>query len=303
MIREASALEVRGRRFTLGPRTWLMGVVNVTPDSFSDGGRYSEPGRAVERGLELAAAGADIVDIGGESTRPGSRPVPEAEEIGRVLPVIEGLRRQTRALISIDTTKAAVARAALDAGADIVNDTSAFRFDPAMPGVVARSGAGVVLMHMQGTPLTMQQAPHYDDVIGEIAAFLGDRVRVAEAAGIPRERVIVDPGIGFGKTVDHNLEIIRRQAGFHALGRPLLLGFSRKAFLGAILGLAPDERLEATIAAAVLSVERGAHILRVHDVGPVARAVRTAEAVLAAEGTSRTVADPAISQGKGGHVG
>jgi dihydropteroate synthase len=303
MIREARALEIRGRRFTLGPRTWLMGVVNVTPDSFSDGGRYSEPGRAVERGLELVAAGADIVDIGGESTRPGSRPVPEAEETARVLPVIEGLRRQTRVLLSIDTTKAAVARAALDAGADIVNDTSAFRFDPAMPGVVARSGAAVVLMHMQGTPLTMQQAPHYDDVVAEIAAFLDDRVRVAEAAGIPRERVVVDPGIGFGKTVDHNLEIIRRQAGFHALGRPLLLGFSRKAFLGAILGLPPDERLEATIAAAVLSVERGAHLLRVHDIGPVARAVRTAEAVLAAEGTARTVTDPAISQGKGGHVG
>jgi dihydropteroate synthase len=303
MIREARALEIRGRRFTLGPRTWLMGVVNVTPDSFSDGGRYSEPGRAVERGLELAAAGADIVDIGGESTRPGSRPVPEAEETGRVLPVIEGLRRQTRVLLSVDTTKAAVARAALDAGADIVNDTSAFRFDPAMPGVIARSGAAVVLMHMQGTPLTMQQAPHYDDVVAEIAAFLDDRVRVAEAAGIPRERVVVDPGIGFGKTVDHNLEIIRRQAGFHALGRPLLLGFSRKAFLGAILGLPPDERLEATIAAAVLSVERGAHILRVHDVGPVARAVRTAEAVLAAEGTAWTGEGPAISQGKDGHVG
>jgi dihydropteroate synthase len=282
MSRETRTLEIRGRRFTLGPRVWLMGIVNVTPDSFSDGGRYLDTGKAVDRGLELVAAGADIIDVGGESTRPGSRPVPKAEEAGRVLPVVEGLRRQTRALISVDTTKAAVAGAALEAGADIVNDTSAFRFDPAMPGVVARAGAGVVLMHMRGTPLTMQAAPRYDDLVGEIAAFLADRIRLAGAAGIPEERIIVDPGIGFGKTVEHNLELLRRQADFIALGRPLLLGFSRKAFLGALLGLPPDERLEGTIAAAVLSVERGAHILRVHDVGPVARAVRAAEAVLGA---------------------
>lgn len=302
MSREARVLEIGGRRFTLGPRAWLMGVVNVTPDSFSDGGLYAEPDRAVTHGLELVAAGADIVDIGGESTRPGSRPVPEAEEAARVLPVIEGLRRQTRALLSIDTTKAAVARAALDAGADIVNDTSAFRFDPAMPGVVARSGAAAVLMHMRGTPLTMQQDPRYDDLLGEIAAFLDERLRVAEAAGIPRERLIVDPGIGFGKTVDHNLEIIRRQAAFHALGRPLLVGFSRKAFLGAILGLPPGERLEGTIAAAVISVERGAHILRVHDVGPVARAVRAAEAMLATGPAAPDGAGAADFPGKDGHV-
>jgi dihydropteroate synthase len=297
MNRETRALEIRGRRFTLGPRVWLMGVVNVTPDSFSDGGRYLDTGKAVDRGLELVADGADIVDVGGESTRPGSRPVPESEEIGRVLPVVAGLRRQTRALISVDTTKAAVARAALDAGADVVNDTSAFRFDPAMPGVVARAGAAVVLMHMQGTPLTMQTAPRYDDLVGEIAAFLAERLRIAAAAGIPGERMIVDPGIGFGKTVAHNLELLRRQADFLALGRPLLLGFSRKAFLGAVLGLPSDERLEGTIAAAVLSVERGAHILRVHDVGPVARAVRAAEAVLGGG-----AGEPAGAQGKAGHA-
>jgi dihydropteroate synthase len=297
MNRETRALEIRGRRFTLGPRVWLMGVVNVTPDSFSDGGRYLDTGKAVDRGLELVADGADIVDVGGESTRPGSRPVPESEEIGRVLPVVAGLRRQTQALISVDTTKAAVARAALDAGADVVNDTSAFRFDPAMPGVVARAGAAVVLMHMQGTPLTMQTAPRYDDLVGEIAAFLAERLRIAAAAGIPGERMIVDPGIGFGKTVAHNLELLRRQADFLALGRPLLLGFSRKAFLGAVLGLPSDERLEGTIAAAVLSVERGAHILRVHDVGPVARAVRAAEAVLGGG-----AGEPAGAQGKAGHA-
>jgi len=299
MSRETRTLEIRGRRFTLGPRAWLMGIVNVTPDSFSDGGAYFDPRKAVERGLALVADGADIVDVGGESTRPGSRPVPAAEEIGRILPVIEGLRRQTRALLSVDTTKAAVAEAALDAGADIVNDTSAFRFDPAMPGVVARAGAGVVLMHMQGTPLTMQNAPHYDDLLGEIGAFLSDRIRVAEAAGIPPERVIVDPGFGFGKTVEHNLELLRRQDVFDALGRPRLLGFSRKAFLGAILDLPPGERLEGTIAAAVLSVERGAHILRVHDVGPVARAVRAAEAIL---GTAAGGPEVNVTPGKDGHV-
>jgi dihydropteroate synthase len=257
-----------------------MGIINVTPDSFSDGGRYFDTERAVARGLELAADGADILDVGGESTRPGSLPVPEAEELRRVVPVVGALRKRTTCLLSIDTTKAAVARAALDAGADIVNDTSAFRFDPAMPGEVARSGAGVILMHMQGTPLTMQRSPRYGDLLDEVRAFLGERIRVAEAAGIPRECVVVDPGIGFGKTFEDNLVLLRRQEFFHELGRPLLLGFSRKAFLGRLLGLPPEERLEGTIAAAVLSVERGAHILRVHDVGPVARAVRAAEAIL-----------------------
>jgi dihydropteroate synthase len=280
MRRETRALEIRGRRFVLGPHTWLMGVVNVTPDSFSDGGMYFDVQKAVDRALKLAFEGADIVDIGGESTRPGSRAVPEDEELGRVVPVIAALRKKTTVLISVDTTKAAVARAALDAGADIINDTSAFRFDPAMPGVVARSGAGVVLMHMKGTPETMQDSPRYDDIIGEISGFLAERVRMAEAAGIPRERVIVDPGIGFGKGFEHNLELLRCQESFHRLERPLLLGFSRKAFLGHILDRPPGERLEGTIAAAVLSVERGAHILRVHEVGPVARAVRTAEAIL-----------------------
>jgi len=280
MSRETRPLDIRGRRFVLGPRTWLMGVVNVTPDSFSDGGRYFDAGKAVARGLELAAEGADILDVGGESTRPGSLPVPEAEELRRVVPVIEALRRQAAVLLSVDTTKAAVARAALDAGADIVNDTSAFRSDPAMAGEVARSGAGVILMHMKGTPLTMQDSPRYEDLLGEVGAFLDDRLRLAEAAGIPRERAIIDPGIGFGKTFEDNLILLRRQRVFHALGRPLLLGFSRKAFLGRILGAPPGERLEGTIAAAILSVERGAHILRVHDVGPVARAVRSAEAIL-----------------------
>jgi len=305
MTRETRLLDIRGRRFLLGPRTWLMGVVNVTPDSFSDGGLYLDAGKAVARGLELAAEGADILDVGGESTRPGSRPTPEAEERRRVVPVVAALRKRTAALISVDTTKAAVAEAALDAGADIVNDTSAFRFDPAMAGVAARSGAGVVLMHMQGTPLTMQDAPRYDDLLGEIGAFLAERIRVAVAAGVRAERVIVDPGIGFGKTIEDNLELLRRPEIFHGLGRPLLLGFSRKAFLGRILERPPSERLEGTIAAAVLAVERGAHILRVHDVGPVARAVRTAEAILgegAARGAGSGAAAGGPGEGKAGDV-
>lgn len=302
MSRATLPLRIRGQRFDLGPHVWLMGVLNVTPDSFSDGGRYLDPDRAVGHGLELAFEGADIIDVGGESTRPGSRPVPGAEELGRVLPVIRGLRKRTGSFISIDTTKAAVARAALDAGADIVNDTSAFRADPDMAGVVARAGAAAVLMHMQGLPLTMQDAPRYDDLVGEVRGFLAERLRAAEAAGIPRERLIVDPGIGFGKTVEHNLELLRRQGDFLELGRPLLLGFSRKAFLGAILDRPPDGRLEGTIAAAVLSVERGAHILRVHDVGAVARAVRSTEAVLNLGGGNGGPGDPAAPSGGAGHV-
>lgn len=257
-----------------------MGVVNVTPDSFSDGGRYFEAGRAVEHGLELVAQGADIVDVGGESTRPGSLPVPEDEELRRVVPVIESLRRRTSALLSVDTTKSVVARAALDAGADIVNDTSALRSDPDMAGVVAGAGAGLILMHMKGTPLTMQQDPRYDDVVAEIKLFLAERIGAAEASGIARERIVIDPGIGFGKTFEDNLALLRRQDVFLDLERPLCLGFSRKSFLGRILHLPPGERLAGTIAAAALSVSRGAHILRVHDVGEVARAVRTAEAIL-----------------------
>jgi dihydropteroate synthase len=287
MEKRAHTLEARGRRFLLGPRTWLMGVINVTPDSFSDGGRYFEAERAIERGLELAAQGADIIDIGGESTRPGSLPVPEDEEMRRVVPVIEALKRRTEALLSVDTTKASVARAALDAGADIVNDTSALRADADMAGVVARTGAGLVLMHMKGTPLTMQQDPRYDDVLAEIRDFLAERIQAAGAAGIARERIVVDPGIGFGKTYEDNLLLLRRQELFGELERPLLLGFSRKAFLGRILHLPPGERLEGTIAAAVVSVARGAHILRVHDVAEVARAVRTAEAILGAAGTGQ----------------
>ncbi len=282
MERHAATLDIRGRRFSLGPAAWLMGIVNVTPDSFSDGGAFFDENRAADHGLELACAGADILDVGGESTRPGSLPVPEEEELRRVLPVIRRLRPKTGVLISVDTTKSAVARAALDAGADIVNDTSGLRADAAMGPLIARSGAAVILMHMKGVPRTMQESPRYDDLLGEVKAFLAGRIREAEAAGIPVERTIVDPGIGFGKTAGHNLALLNRLDVLQDLGRPVCVGPSRKAFIGRILGLPPGERLEGSIAAAVVSVCRGAHILRVHDVGAVAKAVRVAEAILAA---------------------
>jgi dihydropteroate synthase len=279
-----------------------MGIVNVTPDSFSDGGAHLDPDRAVEHALSLACEGADILDVGGESTRPGSLAVPEAEELRRVLPVLEKLRPKTGVLISVDTTKAAVARAALDAGADIVNDTSGLGGDPEMGGLVARSGAAVILMHMKGTPRTMQDAPRYDDLFGEVRSFLAARLRAAEAAGIPAERTIVDPGIGFGKTAEHNLALLNGLGHFEDLGRPLCVGVSRKAFIGRVLGSPPAERLEGTIAAAVLSVSRGARILRVHDVGPVAKAVRMAEAILAAPGAPPE-AEIAATGAKADHVG
>jgi len=284
MERQAATLDIRGRRFSLGPRAWLMGIVNVTPDSFSDGGVFLDEDRAVDHGLELACAGADVLDVGGESSRPGSLPVPEEEELRRVVPVIRRLRPETGVLISVDTTKSAVARAALDAGADIVNDISGLRADADMGPLIARTGAAVILMHMKGIPRTMQESPRYDDLLGEIKAFLSGRIREAEAAGIPVERTIVDPGIGFGKTAGHNLVVLNRLDTLRDLGRPICVGSSRKAFIGRILGLPPGERLEGSIAAAVISVCRGAHILRVHDVGAVAKAVRVAEAILAAPG-------------------
>jgi len=283
-MRPTSILSVAGRRFRLGPRTWIMGVINITPDSFSDGGLYLDEGRAAARGLEMAADGADIIDIGGESTRPGSEPVDIGEEKRRILPVLRRLRRQTDVLISVDTTKAAVAEAAFAEGADILNDTSALRFDPAIAAAARAAGAAVILMHMQGTPRTMQLDPRYDDVVGEVRAFLEERLAAAETAGIGRDRLAVDPGIGFGKTVDHNLTLLDGLEALTGLGRPVCVGVSRKAFIGKILDLPVEERLEGTIAAAVLAAARGAHILRVHDVRAVKRAAAIADAILARTG-------------------
>ncbi len=262
----------RWRELNPDGRVLIMGILNVTPDSFSDGGRFLSPDAAVERALAMEKEGADIIDVGGESSRPGADPVPVEEELRRVLPVLERLRGKLRIPISIDTTKAEVAEAALRAGASIVNDISALRFDPAMAPLVAEFGAGLVLMHMLGTPKTMQQAPHYEDVVTEVRDFLAERAQYAQSQGIPREAIAVDPGIGFGKTVEHNLELLRRLPELVELGFPVLVGPSRKSFIGAILGLGVEERLEGTLAACAVAVVRGADILRVHDVKEVRRA-------------------------------
>jgi dihydropteroate synthase len=257
-----------------------MGVVNVTPDSFFDGGLYFEPARAIERALELAAEGADIVDIGGESSRPGAHPISAREEKKRILPVIEVLREKKNVLISVDTTKAEVAEAALAAGSDIINDISAGRFDPQILRLAAESGAGLVLMHMKGTPRTMQAAPRYDDVVAEVRSFLEERMAEAEAAGVARDSLIIDPGIGFGKKLEHNLALLNNLGSLAELGRPVLVGISNKSFIGKILNLEPQDRLEGTVAAAVVSLLHGASILRVHDLKAVKRAVTVAESIL-----------------------
>jgi dihydropteroate synthase len=272
-----------------------MGVLNVTPDSFSDGGLFLAPGDAVAHGLELVAQGADILDVGGESTRPGSKPVDAEQELRRVLPVIEGLSAEisstpARPLISIDSSKAIVAEAALEAGAGLVNDVTAFRGDPRMAELVARSGAECCLMHMLGEPRTMQRAggPRYDDVVDDVKSFLAERLNFAVAEGVAEQRILLDPGIGFGKTEAHNLELLRRLGELLELGRPIVIGTSRKRFLGRIQARAAGgsepapvaDRLPGTIASNVLAYERGARIFRVHEVAPVRDALAVAAATL-----------------------
>ena len=254
-----------------------MGIVNVTPDSFSDGGLYLDPGKAVEHGLELLEAGAQVLDVGGESTRPGAAEVPADEEMARVVPVIE--RLAGRAPISIDTTKASVAEAAIAAGATIVNDVSALRADPEMAGLCADRGVSVVLMHMIGTPRTMQDDPRYEDVVEEVAGFLGERALFAESEGIDAASIWVDPGIGFGKTVEHNLALIAATGRFAELGYPVLVGPSRKAFIGRIDGSGVEDRLGGTIAACLTARAGGAAMVRVPDVGAVSQAIRIAESI------------------------
>ncbi|MGI8749056.1 MAG: dihydropteroate synthase [Thermoleophilaceae bacterium] len=258
--------------------TLIMGVVNVTPDSFSDGGRFLDASAAVAHGQRLAGEGAAILDVGGESTRPGAQPVTLEEELRRVVPVVEGLFG-SGARVSVDTTKAVVAGAALAAGAYLVNDVSALRFDPELAGLVADRGAGCCLMHMLGEPRTMQENPRYEDVVSEVKAFLEDRLAFAVSAGIGEDRVWLDPGIGFGKTVEHNLELLGRLDEIVALGRPVVVGTSRKSFLG---NRTADARLPGTIATNVLALERGATVFRVHDVAPVADALAVAGATVAA---------------------
>jgi len=257
-----------------------MGVINVTPDSFSDGGLYLDREKAVERGLELAEEGSDIIDIGGESTKPGSEPIPLDEELRRVIPVISELRKRIDTLISIDTTKSKVATAALDAGADIINDISSFQSDPNMFPLAAQKGAPIILMHIKGIPKTMQANPYYENVLVEVKSFLEERFTTAIASGIKKEKIIIDPGIGFGKRLQDNLALINNLQILEDLDRPILIGVSRKSFIGKILNTSPQERLEGTIASAVLSIVHGANILRVHDVASVKRAVLVAEAIL-----------------------
>jgi dihydropteroate synthase len=262
-----------------------MGIVNVTPDSFSDGGRYAATEAAVAHGLALAGQGADLLDVGGESTRPGSEPVPLDVELRRVLPVVEGFRSRTTVPLSVDTSKAEVARRCLAAGASVVNDVTALRGDPDMAGVVREAGAGVVLMHAQGTPATMQLAPHYDDVVGEVLAFLQERLQVLAEVGIAADRVVLDPGLGFGKTQEHNLELLARLGEFGRLGRPVCLGASRKGFLGRITGRPVHRRLAASLAVVCHALaRRSAQVFRVHDVEETRDAVNVFAAISGSEG-------------------
>ncbi|MEJ5186880.1 MAG: dihydropteroate synthase [Candidatus Geothermincolales bacterium] len=272
-------LRLAGREYDLDERTLVMGVVNVTPDSFSDGGRFLEAEKAVEHGLRLVEEGADILDIGGESTRPGSDFIPLEEELRRVLPVLEKLVEKTDVPISVDTTKAEVARRALDLGCSMVNDISAGRLDPEMLPLVASRGVPICLMHMKGMPKDMQVDPRYDDVVGEIMGFLRERSEAALRAGVAKENILVDPGIGFGKTLQHNLEILRRLGEFRSLGYPILLGTSRKSFIGMILDLPVEERLEGTAASVALGIAAGTDIVRVHDVKEMVRVARVADAI------------------------
>ncbi|MBN2475830.1 MAG: dihydropteroate synthase [Pirellulales bacterium] len=255
-----------------------MGVVNVTPDSFSDGGRFLEPVAAVAQGLRLAAEGADLLDVGGQSTRPGSRPIPAEEELRRVMPVVAALCAQTSVPVSIDTCRAAVAREALAAGAEVLNDVTALGGDPEMVPLAAEGGCGVCAMHMQGTPQTMQQAPRYDDVVEDVLRYLGERRDALIAAGIARPRIALDPGIGFGKTLQHNLALLSHAWRLHDLGCAVLVGHSRKRFIGEVLGDPAADRTAGTIGVAVSLVRQGVQVLRVHDVAAVRQALLLHEA-------------------------
>lgn len=279
MKREAYTLKWSRYLLSLGQKTHIMGVLNVTPDSFSDGGIYFQKEKAIEHGITMARDGADIIDVGGESTRPYAEKTTLREELDRVIPVIEALSKELRIPISIDTYKAEVARQALAAGASMINDISALSFDPEMISVAARAGVPVVLMHMQGTPRDMQRNPVYQDLIQEVMDFLKGAMDRAVAGGISREMIILDPGIGFGKTFDHNLQIIRELGRFSTLQRPILLGTSNKAFIGHILHKPPRERDTGTMATIAAGVLNGAHIVRVHNVKKSLETVKIIDAI------------------------
>lgn len=277
-------MDCRGKMLDLSLRPYIMGVLNVTPDSFSDGGRYATLDAALRRAHQLLDEGADIIDIGGESTRPGADPVPLSTELERVLPVVKGLSRQKGVIISVDTYKSQVAQRAIDAGAHLINDISGLRFDPKMVGVVAKAKVGLVIMHIKGKPKDMQANPQYDDLMGEIYDWLAKGIRLALRGGVARERIVVDPGIGFGKRPRDNLVILHRLDELKGLGYPLLIGPSRKSFIGEVLGLPVEERLEGTAAAVGWGVAKGANIIRVHDVREQIRVARMAWAIAEADG-------------------
>ncbi len=254
------------RRLELGDRTLVMGILNVTPDSFSDGGRFLDSRQAIEQGLQMVRDGAEIIDVGGESSRPGADVVPAEEELKRVVPVIKALSRETDCLLSVDTRKARVAQEALAAGAHIINDITALTFDPSMPAVARDSGAGVILMHMRGDPKTMQIEPKYGNVVKEVAGYLRGRIRQLKEQGVLTDAIAVDPGIGFGKTVEHNVSLLARLDELAGLGRPVVVGLSRKSFIGKITGREVQDRLPGSLAAMAYAIRRGAHVIRVHDV-------------------------------------
>jgi len=278
--RKGYLLEIGQRVLDLSSRTHLMGVLNVTPDSFSDGGRFFKLEEAIKQGLKLAEEGADMIDIGGESTRPGSEPVTIEEELRRVIPVIEELTKMIQAPISIDTYKSRVAKEALDSGASMVNDISGLRFDPEMKKVIAEYDVPVVLMHIQGTPKNMQESPKYENLLEDIKSYLNQSISIAEEAGIGEDKIIIDPGIGFGKTLDDSLKILKNLREFKSLGRPVMVGVSRKSFIGKILDLPTDERLEGSLASMAVAIMNGANILRVHDVKESKRVAKLVDAIL-----------------------
>ena len=272
-------MNCRGKTLTLGSHTHVMGILNVTPDSFSDGGCYLDVDQAVIHAKQMVVEGATLIDIGGESSRPGASPVSIREELARILPVIRAIGDTVDVLLSVDTYKAEVAQHALEAGAHLVNDITALHGDKAMASVISEMEAGLILMHMKGRPRTMQQAPQYDDVVNEICDSLQKSIAIAESEGIAADRIIIDPGIGFGKTIEHNLEILRRLSEFRRLHKPLLIGTSRKSFIGNILGLPVTERVEGTTATVCWSIAHGADIVRVHDVKANVRAAQMTDAL------------------------
>jgi dihydropteroate synthase len=285
--RPESGAQLKSKLYDFYSRTHIMGVLNVTPDSFSDGGKFFDIDSAIRHGISMAEEGADIIDVGGESTRPGSEPVPAQEEIKRVIPVITGLAGRINIPISVDTSKAEVARKALSAGAEIINDISALRFDPEMADVAKEFHSGLVLMHMQGNPKDMQKAPVYNDVLAEIRDFFTEQTEFALSRGIDRSKIILDPGIGFGKTIEHNLRILHNLSYFKSLKFPLLIGVSRKSLIGNILNLPPGERLEGSLAAMVFAIQNGANIVRVHDVRESVRAARVIDRLKNSDGTPK----------------